>query len=110
MRSHNKSTAAAVREAIRNMTMQPTLDALNALQSTAWTINRHVLDVLHACIERGIVVPGLPPMTDLPAPEQPAAWESMDTAARRLWRQQAEKIEQKNRRNLSKPRSAHAGP
>ena len=102
MRSYNKNTAAAVREAIRKRTMQPTLNALNALQSTAWTINNRVRDVLHACIERGIDVPGLPLMTDLPAPRiSAAAWESRDADALRLHSQEAEKVKQQNRRNLS---------
>ena len=93
MRSYNKNTAAAVREAIRERTMQPTLDALSALQSTAWTINNRARDVLHACIERGIDVPGLPFMTDLPAPRiSAAAWESRDADALRLHSQEAEKV------------------
>ena len=83
MRSHSKTTAQAVRETIRNRQMQPALDALNALQSTAWTINRRVLDVLRACFENNIPVKGLPPMADLPLPEIPDDWDSMERASRR---------------------------
>jgi DNA-directed RNA polymerase len=101
MRSHNKRTAAAVRDAIRKKVMSPALDALNALQSTAWTINRQVLDVLHASTERGIAIPGLPSMTDIPAPDLPAAWRNMTPDQKLLLRLQAEKVEKKNRRNLS---------
>jgi len=102
MRSRSENTAEAVRDAIRNKTMQSALNALNALQSTAWTINHRVLDVLQACVETGIAVPGLPSMADLPAPEKPIEWESMDHAARYHWRRQhTDKIEQQNRKNRS---------
>ena len=74
MRSRNKRTAAAVREAIRTRTMQPTLDALNALQSVAWTVNKRVLGVLRACIEREMNIKGLPSMADVPLPELPDPW------------------------------------
>ena len=102
MRSYSKNTAGAVREAIQNKEMRPALDALNALQSTAWTVNRRVLDVLHACVENRIAVPGLPPMADLPPPEMPAESRSMYRAVRWRWiGQHVDKIERQNRKNRS---------
>ena len=57
---HNENIARAVRKAIRNGTMQPTLDALNALQGVAWTINKPVLAVLQDCAFQKIAVDGVP--------------------------------------------------
>ena len=58
--SNRKSTARAVRKAIRDGTMRPTLDALNALQAVPWAINKPVLDVLHACAVHKVEVDGVP--------------------------------------------------
>ena len=91
-----------MRVAIQNKTMQPVLDALNTLQSTAWTINKRVLAVLHACYEKGIVVPGLPAIADVPASKKPAKWGSMEKKERAdWWRKNGDRIKQdrKNRSN-----------
>jgi DNA-directed RNA polymerase len=60
VRARNKDTARVVRKAIRDGTMKPTLDALNALQAVPWTINKQVLDVLLACVSHSIQVDGVP--------------------------------------------------
>jgi DNA-directed RNA polymerase len=59
-RQNDEHLARAVRKAIRNGTMQPTLDALNALQGVAWTINKPVLAVLQECALQKIAVDGVP--------------------------------------------------
>jgi DNA-directed RNA polymerase len=56
----NEDIARAVRKAIRNGTMQPTLDALNALQAVPWTINKPVLGVLQECAAQKIAIEGVP--------------------------------------------------
>ena len=60
VRARNKDAARAVRKAIRDGTMKPTLDALNALQAVPWTINEQVLNVLRACVPQSIEVDGVP--------------------------------------------------
>ena len=100
VRAYYAETRAVIKAAIADGTMQPTLDALNALQSTAWTINHRMLGVMRGCIERGIAVKGLPTV-DLPLPEKPETWETMDDDARRLWRYRASQVKQKNRSNIS---------
>jgi DNA-directed RNA polymerase len=100
---HSKSNDAAVSEAIRAGTMQSTLNALNALQNTAWTINRPVLEVLNRCAESEIGIPGGPPQTDFEVPILSAgAWQSMDDDARQQWRRKIEEVEEKNRKRRSK--------
>ena len=59
-RGRNEDIARAVRNAIRNGTMQPTLDALNALQAVPWRINKPVLGVLRECVPQKIAVEGVP--------------------------------------------------
>jgi DNA-directed RNA polymerase len=100
VRAYYPETRAAIKAALADGTMQPTLDALNALQSTAWTINKRVLGVIQACIERGIAVPGLPGV-DLPLPDKPGKWEDLDDAAKRLWKHRVSQVKQKNRSNTS---------
>ena len=60
VRSRNQNTARAVRKAIRDGTMKPTLCALNALQGVPWTINKQVLGVLRACVLQSVEVDGVP--------------------------------------------------
>ena len=98
MRAHGKRTGAAVRAAIRSKDMQPALDALNALQGTAWAINSRVLEVLRACIDKHVEVPSLPPMTDLEMPEPEISWKAMDADARRSWLSEATLVEEHNRK------------
>jgi len=58
--NRNNDSARAVRKAIRDGTMKPTLDALNALQAVPWTINKRVRDVLRACDLQSVEVDGVP--------------------------------------------------
>jgi DNA-directed RNA polymerase, mitochondrial len=70
VRSRFKDVHSAVREAIKDGTMRPTLDAVNALQAVPWSINEPVLEVMKACVERGIEVSSLPGQK-IPFPPKP---------------------------------------
>ena len=61
VRDGHEITAHAVRKAIRDGTMQPTIDSLNALQAVPWTINKPVLNALRQCDLHGVDVEGVPP-------------------------------------------------
>jgi DNA-directed RNA polymerase, mitochondrial len=95
VRSHHKRTAEAVREAIRNNTMQPALSALNRLQSTAWKINSRVLDVLRSCEMKDISVSGVP-RNVISFPEKPADWADMRPDQRRAFIDEARQAEEAN--------------
>jgi DNA-directed RNA polymerase len=97
VRTYHKETKGAIRAAIRDGSMQPHLDALNALQATAWSINTKVLDVLQWAYDNSIPVPGLPPKEDCALPVKPCAWESMDDAMRRLWKYRTGQVKERNR-------------
>jgi DNA-directed RNA polymerase, mitochondrial len=95
VRSRNNYTARAVRKAIRDGTMRPTLDALNALQAVRWKINRPVLDVLRACDLQKIKVDGLPKssisdrvvfIADIETAEELTAHDCFYTAMNLDWR------------------------
>lgn len=79
----HKDIHAAAREAIKDGSMQPTLSALNTLQSVGFRINQPVLKVMLECMDRGIEVSGLPQQKDLkdlgPAPTE-------DLEALRVWK------------------------
>lgn len=60
LRSRAKPVKAAVKAAAADGTLQPALDALNALQATPWRINARVLGAMEACIAAGIEVDGIP--------------------------------------------------
>jgi DNA-directed RNA polymerase len=87
-----KETQAAVRAAIRDGTMQPVLDAVNALQDVAWTINGKVLEVLKQCHKDGVSLKGLPRKDNYSLPEKLKPWEDMTDPERRLWKYRAEKV------------------
>ena len=57
---YRQKMATAVRSAIRDGSMGPALDALNALQAVPWTINKRVLGVIRECADVGLEIPGLP--------------------------------------------------
>lgn len=97
VRTHHKETAGAIRAAWKDGAMQPHVDAVNYLQSTAWTINKPVLEVLKAAYEAGLEVEGLPSKKDIPLPAKPRSWEQMDKDARRLWKHRVSQTKQHNR-------------
>lgn len=93
--NRNQDTARAVRKAIRDGTMKPTLDALNALQAVPWTINKQVLNVLRACVLQSLEVEGVPKddnaervlfALDMQTAEAMAAYERFWTPMRLDWR------------------------
>lgn len=69
IRSRDALVHKTVRMAIKDKTMQPALDALNAAQEVAYRINEPILEVVKWCYSEGIKVPGLPPRDNLPLPE-----------------------------------------
>jgi DNA-directed RNA polymerase len=99
LRSRHHETAASVRAAIKSGTMQPFLDALNALQAVPFTINHRVLEVMQQCIDQGIKVPGLqnvrPEDIEMPARQQ--AWEEMGEAEQRRWKYKVGRVKQAQR-------------
>ena len=85
LRSRHKSTGAAVRAAIKSGQMQPALDAVNALQATAWRLNDVMFDVIVECFNRGMAVKGLPKVNqERPVRLKDAEWSAMTAQERKL--------------------------
>jgi DNA-directed RNA polymerase len=60
LRTRNKDTIAAAKEAMANGSMAPAVAAVNSLQGVGWRINRWLYDVIRQCMENDIEVDGLP--------------------------------------------------
>jgi DNA-directed RNA polymerase len=60
VRARGKGLQEAVRRALAAGKMEAAVDALNALQSVPWTINKQVHSVMLECARQGIKVPGVP--------------------------------------------------
>lgn len=97
LRKHSKVQGAMVRSALRDGSMQPVLDAVNAVQSVAWKINTRVLAVMRECVARKISVGGMPRATPFEKPAHTKEWDDMSYDERKAWRRRADKIETKNR-------------
>lgn len=78
MRTRKKDVVARAKASIKDGTMQPALDALNAMQAVPWRINRRAYGALTACLQHGIDVPGLPGATlALPRLPEGAEWKDL---------------------------------
>lgn len=97
VRTRHKETVAAVKRAIADGSMQPALDAVNAVQATPWTINTAILNVMRECRRRGIEVEGLPPLTDLPLPPPVEDYDSLSDEEKKLVRVERAAIKTANR-------------
>jgi DNA-directed RNA polymerase len=100
MRAYSKEARAALKEALSDGSLQPTLDALNAIQSTAWAINEPVLAMVRWCHENEMEVDGLVPKGDLAPKGRHPAWETLSDPQKRAWRRDAAKVHEINRSRL----------
>lgn len=92
----NKEHKALLTHAIRSGQMQPVLDAVNAIQSVPFTINKRILNLLNWVRDRQLKVPGLPPFTDFAEPDYPEDWDELGEDEKRKWRTKGAEIKKKN--------------
>jgi DNA-directed RNA polymerase len=97
LRSRHTETAAYVRSAIADGTMQPALDALNSIQNVGWRINPRILEVIKWCHTNTVPVASLPRAKDLDLPERLKPWEDMSESERKAWRIRANQVKLRNR-------------
>lgn len=84
-------------------------DAVNALQHTAWKINRKVYEVINTFWDRDLPVKGLPARDDHPLPPKPAgldlgnrkAWTEEEQTAWKEWKHAASKVHKANIKLMS---------
>jgi DNA-directed RNA polymerase len=80
--------------------MPAAVDAVNAIQSTPWRINRRVLDVALAIWRDGIAVSGIPLNASVPLPPKPHDIDQ-NPEARRRYKRDAFKVHDFNARALA---------
>ncbi|WP_292080688.1 MULTISPECIES: DNA-directed RNA polymerase [Brevundimonas] len=96
-----KETNAAYHEHLRTVEMSAVYSAVNAIQSTAWRINRPILDVIREVWDGGGVVGGLPNRQPLDLPPRPPEF-AHDEQVKARWKREAADIHDLNSANLSK--------
>lgn len=97
VRTRNKRHIALVQKALRDGGMEFCLEALNAIQSTRWVINRPIYELVKWAYEEGKSLPSFPPRNHLARPERPKDYEQMTPAQQKGWRITAAQIAQRNR-------------
>lgn len=97
VRTWDSRHIALIKKAIADGTMQPVLDALNAIQSTAWVINKPILELVEWAYEENRNLPSFPPRHHIPAPVRPKDFDSLPPEKRKGWRITAAQVNQKNR-------------
>jgi DNA-directed RNA polymerase len=89
------------RVAIRGEGAKTARAALNAINSTAWRINRRVFAVMKSFWEEGGGRAGLPLREDVPVPPAPSGYESLPDEQKLAWRRQAAECYEENVRRRS---------
>jgi DNA-directed RNA polymerase len=97
IRTYDKERLKLIRQAIKAGTMQPCLDALNAIQNTPWSINRPLLEIVEWCWQEGKVLSKFPRSEHLPRKERPANWDQLEPTRQKAWRIEAAQIAERNR-------------
>jgi DNA-directed RNA polymerase len=97
VRRHDKVVQRRVNEALADGSMQPVLDALNALQSVMYAIDQDQLEVVKWAFQTGQDVDGIPPLKDVDLPARPRNWDELTEAQQKLWKRQRGEVRTLNR-------------
>lgn len=99
VRTYNKDHKDMIRKAVADGTMPAVLDAVNAIQSTAWAINKDILDLVTWAFNTGQRISGIAANELLPVPEKldKDVWEAMSKTERKRHRIALAGIHERNR-------------
>jgi len=97
VRTFNREHKAMIKDAIKHGVMQPCLEALNAIQNTAWRINTPMLEVVKWAWEQGVTLDSFPQRIHLKKPSRPDDWETLSDNEKKAWRIRVSRIAQRNR-------------
>lgn len=99
LRTHNQDQITAVKRAIADGTMAPTLKGINTLQAVPYKINSRLLAVMEGVQACGINVPGFTIPDALPVPEKIPAeqWATMGDDEKKLASEGRKTVEALNR-------------
>jgi DNA-directed RNA polymerase len=93
-----KTYSKAYLEDLAEQDMPQVYDAVNAMQHTAWSINKDVLDIVQELWDNGSSLGGIPSAEDLPAPSKPQfliddkpreEWSDEQMSLFKSWKRQA---------------------
>ena len=86
VKTYNKDQLSAIKKAIADGTMAPTLKGINALQAVPFKINSWLLGIMEEVRVRGITVPGftVAEKVDVPAKLTAEEWAAMSQEERKL--------------------------
>ena len=87
----------SIRAAIRSGSMAPCLDALNAIQATAWQINQPIADLVKWAWDEGKQIAKFPSSKFLDRPDRPEDYDSLSEKEKKAWRIKAGKVAERNR-------------
>lgn len=96
-----RSYTRAYRQELENLEFESVYRAVNAIQNTAWRINRRVLEVMDHMSADGGGIAGLPRRDPEPLPERPAEADG-DKEAEQRWKRKRAEIHGRNASGKSK--------
>jgi DNA-directed RNA polymerase len=97
VRTYEKDRLKLVRKAIKDGTMQPCLDALNAIQGTPWAINKPLFDIVKWCWEENKKISKFPHSEKITRKERPSDWDDLPPTKQKAWRIETAQIAERNR-------------
>jgi DNA-directed RNA polymerase, mitochondrial len=99
VRTYNKDHKVLIRKAIEEGTMDHVIDAVNAIQSTAWAINKDIFDLVSWAFNTGQEIDGIPAneLLAIPAKLEADVWEAMSKTERKRHRIALAGIHERNR-------------
>lgn len=96
-----KTRSDALVEGMKGREMPDVYASLNAVQETAWRVNRSVQEVLQVALDTGHMVGGLPSSSPADAPPKPADI-ATNEEAKKAWKKAASLVHSANRKEQSK--------
>ena len=97
VRTTNNAQIALIQKAIKADTLKYGLEALNAIQSTALSINAPIYHLVSWAYDNGLSLSSFPDRNHIPKPPRPENYEELPEEEQKGWRIQAAQVAEKNR-------------
>jgi DNA-directed RNA polymerase len=97
IRTFDREHRNLVQAAIKAGNMQLCLQAVNAIQATAWKINSKVLEVVQWAHEQDLEIDSFPKHNHISRPPRPENWDNLPTNEKKAWRIKVSQVAKRNR-------------
>ena len=88
---------------LENIDLTKVIEPLNAMQNTAWRVNKGMVDMVEWAFEENLAISGIPPCDPIPFPDKPPRFkEPGNEQEDRDFKHRCFEITQANNRNVSK--------